>query len=173
MEDLEAYDLPPPEAAANAIEAIERMTDAQVCRHIQNETYTGTKFICLSGGQYGCSQWSDERVGKDSFIVELNRRYGGAEDCESIARRLEQAEDAPTDYVLLDSTDPAYCLMYGFSEIEFLLKIKQIPRDQLVRMTLDINQLKRRSATLSRRLRYRKRIQALRLSRLYAEVTGT
>lgn len=148
VEDLEARERSATEIAPDAVAAIERMTDAQICSEIQKENYTGTKFICLTVGSYtskgisSCEKWSEERVGKDSFIEELNRRSMRSEDCDSIIRRSEESENSPSKYVLLDSSEPAYCLMYGFSEIEFLLKFKRIPRDRLVQMTLDIEQLK-------------------------------
>ncbi len=128
-------------ASPNAISAIERMSDSEICRSILNETYTGKKSICLSRGD-GCLKWSNERIGKESFIHELDRRYSGTQNCESINKRIKDLEKAPPKFVLIDSREPAYCTLLSFSDLKFLRDIEKIPRDQLVRMTLDFNQFK-------------------------------
>ena len=51
-------------------------------------------------------------------------------------------EKAPPKFVLIDSREPAYCTLLSFSDLKFLLDIEKIPRDHLVRMTLDFNQFK-------------------------------
>ena len=142
IEDLKELENADKKTATNVIDAIKRLSDSDLCEEISNETFTGKKYICLKGTKRGCLKWSEEQLGKESFIQELHRRYSGAENCESINKRMQETEKSSPRFVLIDTRKPEYCALISFSDPRFLLKIEKIPRDQLVKMALDFNQFR-------------------------------
>ena len=116
------------------------MSDADLCSEILKENFSGMKYICLDGTSLrGCRMWSEERVGKDSFIQELDRRYSSTKNCRKIIEELEAAKTSPPRFVLFDSRNPAFCVLYSFSDVKFLLDIKGVEKTDLAQMTLDWN----------------------------------